>query len=203
MWRFYCGSGLALLLAGCGGGGESTPCAPKTLQLFGDSTQMLAAPYWQARYQGTISNAVGGTNSVQLRAGTDGLNKPWPQSVVGQVVVIKHGTNDGTAAYGKTPIETYKDNLRFFAANARARVVFETPDPATDPERSTSVPPYTQAMREVAAELQVTLIDTDVCWRNNPQWQSFLTDGTHANAAGLKFTVEQCVAPVMDAMECK
>jgi len=164
---------------------------------------MLAAPYWQARWPGRVtSNAVGGTNSVQLLAGTDGLNKPWPESVGAAVVVIKHGTNDGTPAYGVTPIDTYKANLRAFASIPQF-VIFETPDPNTDPSRDAAIPAYTQAMREVAAELHVPLIDTDACWRAHTGWEGFLTDGTHASPEGRQFTVDACVAPVIEAITCR
>lgn len=193
------------LLAACGGGGgASDTCTPPTIQLFGDSTQVLAAPYWMERWGPRVtSNAVGGTTSRQLLAGTDGLNKPWPQSVTSDVVVIKHGTNDATLYYVRTPIEQYKDNLRAFARNTSAFVVFETPDPATTAERSVSVPPYAQAMREVAAELHAPLIDTDACWRKHEGWQGFLYDGTHATAEGSQYTVNVCAAPVVEALSCR
>lgn len=205
----------ATLLAGCGGSSDpvtataaaAVACiAPtSTIQLFGDSTQLLAAPYWAAKWGPRVtSNAVGSTNSTQLRAGTDGLNKPWPGSVTADWVVIKHGTNDGTAAYGLTPISVYKDNLRFFVAHTGAHVILETPDPSTEAERATSVPPYTAAMREVALELHVPLIDTDTCWRAHAGWESFVAvDGTHANAEGRQFTVDTCVAPVVAALACQ
>lgn len=202
---------LAAILTACGGGGSSQapaaqpqiqamPC--RSVQLFGDSTQLLAAPYWEARWPGLVtSNAVGMTKATQLLAGTDGVNKPWPQSVTADIVVIKHGTNDATPAYGETPIESYKQTLRTLYRSTSARVVFETPDPTLAPDRP-DVPLYQAAMREVARELGATLIDTDACWRARPGWEAFLYDGTHATPEGRQYTVEQCVAPVMAAIGC-
>jgi len=203
------------LVAACGGGGieapdaasrASVPCVSGTtqkIQLFGDSTQWLAGPYWQARWPGRVINsAVGGTKSTDLLAGIDGVNKPWPQSVMGDIVVIKFGTNDATPARGQTPLPVFKDTLRALFHGTSARVIFETPDPNTDSALRPDVYLYTQAVRDVAKELGTPLIDTDACWRAHPGWEAWLTDGTHASPEGRQFTVDQCVAPVMEALQC-
>jgi lysophospholipase L1-like esterase len=181
---------------------RTSTCESPRIQLFGDSTQMLAAPYWEARWPGRIvDSAVGQTNSRQLLAGQDGRNQPWPASIVAPVVVVKHGTNDGSAGYGLTPIEVYKANLRRFVRTAGTRVVLETPDPNTERDRG-PIAQYAQAMREVASETGAPLIDADACWRAHEGWERFLYDGTHATPEGRAFTVEHCAAPVIDALAC-
>lgn len=210
-------SAASLFLAACGGGEadtqnvQATPAPPPApaaakfvrIQLFGDSTVDQEAAYWQSKWPGhVISNAVGGTTSAQLRAGTDGSNLPWPNSVddTADYVVIGHGANDSTYAAGST-VEQFKDNLRFFARNAKhAKVIFMTPLPSTTPWRMDVLPPYAQAMRDVAKEVGAMLIDRDTCWRVRPDWQSLLYDGTHATPDGRQWSVANCAAPVIEPL---
>ncbi|MFS7119516.1 hypothetical protein ABMZ33_25295, partial [Escherichia coli] len=77
------------------------------------------------------------------------------------------------------------------ASNAHgAKVIFETPLPNTDPRRMDTIPAYTQAMRDLASELHLTVIDRDACWRANPNWTTMLNDGTHATPDARQWTVE-------------
>jgi hypothetical protein len=190
--------------SGCGGGSDpAVPCTPQTIQLFGDSTQHYAAPYWQARYGDVTDLANPGTDSLQMLTGTDGSGVAWPGLVSAQVVVIKHGTNDANPGFG-VPLATYEADLRFFVANSNgAKVILETPDPSIAAAEST-LPSYVDVMRKVAADTHTPLIDTDACWRAQANWQAMLQpDGIHALPAGTQFTVQNCVAPVVDALECR
>jgi lysophospholipase L1-like esterase len=192
---------LCALLAACGGGSDAPTAPPiRSIQLYGDSTQWYAAPDWQAQWPGMVtSDAVPGTTSGQLLAGTDGKNPAWPGNVTADLVVIKFGAND-CLPWFFTSVEQYKANLRALVAATSARVVLETPDPTMDPYRPNEGA-YTQAMRDVASELHLTLIDTDACWRAYGDWQSFLmADQEHANPAGRLYTVQHCAAPVIDAI---
>ena len=208
---------VCLQIGGCGGGGDSAapaqpqqqpakPAAPSCysrVQLFGDSTVAQEAPYWQSRWPSTvISNAIGGTTSSQLRNGTDSLNMPWPNSVEAKLIVIGHGTNDGTSFYPATPIATYKDNLRAFAAAPGVRTIFMTPLPNTDPARMDTIPAYAQAMRDVAKELGVSVIDREACWKARADWPTMLYDGTHATPDAREWTVQNCAAPVIEPLLC-
>lgn len=218
---------VAALLTACGGGGSSEPaqqqtkaaCKPVRIQLFGDSTQwgylaegggVRASVYPELALQQAMNErfgigavevstrAVSGTNSRMLVEGTDGLNKPWPQSVDADIIVINHGIND--VAY-KINVETYKNNLRTFAI-APALVVFETPLPV-----STATVSYDDAMREVAAEVKAPLIDSRKYVQSLPDWWQYALDGVHATSEGYsaiarnaKFPV---LAPIVANLICK
>ena len=87
---------------------------PVRIQLFGDSTQWgydgktdRAVPQppaavlqsaMDARFgAGAVivtERAVPGTSAAQLLAGTDGRNRPWPQEVDADIVVVNHALND-------------------------------------------------------------------------------------------------------------
>ncbi|MBR7538726.1 hypothetical protein KC221_21250, partial [Mycobacterium tuberculosis] len=116
--------------------------------------------------------AVSGTTSAQLRAGTDGSNLPWPNSVDDNAdyIVIGHGANDSTYAAGST-VDQFKDNLRFFARNAKhAKVIFMTPLPSITPWRMDVLPPYAQAMRDVAKEVAAVLASRFDRQRGRRRW---------------------------------
>lgn len=202
--------GVSIILSACGGGGNepATPCAP-TIQLFGDSTmapELGAGPLWIAKWGPRVTNrAVGGTNSTALRTGTDGLNAPWPMSVNADYVVINHGMRDGFIPFPQafTPLEQYKDNLRFFRDhNGGAEVIFQTPNPSTIlPERDMA--PYAAAMKEVAAEKGNKVIDVYACFQQQPNWEQRIPDKTHPDQQGLQYVVDTCVTPVVEALTCK
>lgn len=206
----------AAVLTACGGGGSpdsaheqpAATCTAPTIQLFGDSTldePLGAAPYWIAKWGARVTNrAVGGTNSRELRAGLDGKNLPWPGSVQADVVVINHGLRDGYTPFPAafTPLAEYRDNLRFFAAHsAGARVIFQAPNPSTKEGRDMA--PYAQAMREVAAEVGSQVIDVYACFQQQADWRARIPDGTHPDAEGLRYIVNVCAAPVIEALPCR
>lgn len=206
-------------LFGCGGGDAppdeqirpqvrfTDPSCSATLQLFGDSTldsELGASPYWIAKWGSRVSNrAVGGTNSRELIAGTDGLNPPWPQAVSAKYVVVNHGLRDGYVVLPETftPMDQYIANLRTLANAAGAEVIFQTPNPSTKAGRDMA--PYAQAMRDVAAERGLRVIDVFACFQHQPNWQSRLPDQTHPDADGLRYIVDTCVAPVIETLTCE
>ncbi len=181
------------------------PKAGPIIQVFGDSTmdsEIGAYPYWAERWGSRIINrAVGGTNSVALRNGTDGLNAAWPGSVNADYVVINHGLRDGYVGFPEafTPLDDYIDNLEFFADNSNgATVIFQTPNPSTDVGRDMA--PYAEAMREVAAEKGCQVIDVFALFQLQPAWHTRIPDGTHPDAAGLRFVANMCAAPIIDVL---
>jgi lysophospholipase L1-like esterase len=192
---------LALLLVACGGGSDPEPeqvSQLRTLQLFGDSTQVQAAPVIEGYLPGRmLMNAKSGATSAWLIAGTDGVNPPWPQSVKGDVIMINFGINDSadltTGSTKGISIDTYKANLRTFAKVPGAVVVFETPNPTYWPGRHTE--DYAQAMREVAAELGVPLIDVHAFVMAMPDWQAQIPDKLHPSPELMRKIVADCVMP--------
>lgn len=166
-----------------------------SIDLFGDSTNWIAYPYWQSKFGAMVlDHAASGATTVTALAGTDGVNLPWPQSVDAQVVVVNYGLNDGAAGM---PIETYKANLRTMA-DINAVIVFETPNPSTHYDSG----PYAQAMREVAAETGAKIIDTQACMLRRSDWSTLLYDGTHPTPEGIQYIVETCATPVIADLGC-
>lgn len=197
---------LLLTLTGCGGGSSDPSKQQLTgIQQFGDSTAYLQGPDLEQRYPGLVDNqAVPGTSTAQLLAGTDGKHtEPFPFPVAAdKVVIVKFGANDSLPWFN-TRTDQFKANLRTIVSGIRASgstAVLETPDPTLDVARPNE-PAYTQAMRDVAKETGAALIDTDACWRAYGHWQDFIgADNEHANEKGRAYTVTNCVAPVIDTI---
>lgn len=208
----------ALGLAACGGGDagqDDPPCLTTvTIQLFGDSTQLGSPPRWEAKGDlpepllqaaldaefgaGTtmvIARGVGATTSQELRDGTDTLNKPWPQSVAADFVLINHGINDMRGVEGVTPAvgeAQFEANLRFFAQTPG--VILETPIRPWNAEPKD----YAVITRRVAAELGLPLIEIRKTVQEYPDWCAvFSPDCVHLNDAGKQFVIRQAIMPVL------
>jgi lysophospholipase L1-like esterase len=194
---------LALLLSACGGGGGGFACTPPSIQLFGDSTMAGAAPYWTEAFGDRIeSRAAASTNTAQLIAGKDRKNQPWPRSVDSPYYVVNHGLNDPVARPGRprVNVEQYKENLRVLAQAPGATAIFQTPNPSTFEKRD--MEPYATAMKQVAREYGVRVIDVYSCFQRQPNWRDRIPDGLHPDERGYRFIVENCVAPVVEALPC-
>lgn len=188
----------SLILFGCGGGSNPqeslTPCEPKStvrVQLFGDSTQegyvgatgvvadrspaKLLQSAMDARFGvGTVvvdARAVQGTTAVELVAGRDGLNLPWPGSLAAEIVVINHGINDMTHHGDSAAYRAALDTI----AGSGARVVFETPNVV----KHYDVAPWAQAMRSVAAHHGAAVADVHDYTSSLTDWQSLIPDWAH------------------------
>jgi lysophospholipase L1-like esterase len=217
---------LVSTLAACGGGGGSSAgnspstapvlkqCAAIRIQLFGDSTQwgldgatkVRAAVYPELALQQAMNNrfgigkvivstrAVEATTSQMLVDGTDRLNKPWPQSVDADIVVMNHGTNDDLL---NTGVEQYKANLRALA-KAPAIIVFETHLPVFHRENG-----YAVAMREVAAQLGVPLIDSKKYAESLPNWEQYQPDYVHPTSDGYSLIARNAKFPVLEPIVAK
>jgi lysophospholipase L1-like esterase len=140
-----------------------------------------------------------------------------------RVVVIGFGINDAAvdvwkkppAAGARVPLAEYRDNLRSIAMKAReagAKVIFVSPNPLRwtsllrdlygkppydpDAENGFDAPvleSYREAMRELATELSVPLLDVPQVWaaalsEKGGKIDSFLLDGMHPNDAGHEAT---------------
>ncbi|MDQ9169239.1 SGNH/GDSL hydrolase family protein [Oxalobacteraceae bacterium R-40] len=109
----------------------------------------------------TVNNlGVNGQTACELLAGTNGFDD-WATrmdaATATTVVILNHGINDAVSA-NSVPVNQYRTCLTGLAQAAKAenkRVIFETPNPISD----TRLGPYIQAMREVAAQEGLSVID--------------------------------------------
>jgi lysophospholipase L1-like esterase len=200
---------------------KCTPVAVVKIQLFGDSTMVgidgatrnVAPSAPGAALQSAMDRqfgmgsvtvevrAVSGTSSVELMAGTDGENKPWPGSVAADIIVVNHGIND---AVHSTPIDAYKKNLTAFA-KAGPVTLLETPIPNFGVPWD--VQPYAAAMRDVAASTGAKVIDTNAYFLGLANWQSYLPDGVHPVNEGYGLITANAlipaVAPAVAKLKCQ
>lgn len=185
---------------------------PVRVQLFGDSTQWgydgktrqpvaqppvaLLQAAMDARFGvGAVlvtERAVPGTTSGELLAGTDERNRPWPQEVDADIVVVNHALND---ARSRVPLDVYRRNLE-----ALHPTVFETPNPVTVDWPS---PAYVAAMRDVAAGQHAPVADVDAWMRRQPHWQALLDDGVHPTQAGYREIVQKVLMPTLEPLVVK
>lgn len=197
----------AVALTACGGGGGSPVAGPSSclsrpveIQLFGDSTMRPQGPnvqaFMDARFgAGAVRvevRAVDGTGTPELLAGTDGLNRPWPQSVSADIVAINSGQRDALRGIA-TGIAQYKANLKLLAA-APADVVFVTPNATWAANRR---PGYAEAMRVVAEEIGTPLADVDGFVRGLDGWEAMVPDGTHPDAKLLRLIADEVLGPAL------
>jgi lysophospholipase L1-like esterase len=186
-----------------------TTTRPVRIQLFGDSTQFgydgktdkqtahppatVLQSLMDARFgRGAVivtERAVPGSASAQLLAGTDGRNRPWPQEVDADIVVVNHALNDADT---KVPLPKYAAQLRRLHPT-----VYETPNPVTIGWPS---PKYARVMRQVAAEQHAPVADVETWMRAQPHWQRHLTDGLHPDDATYGEIVRQVLMPTLEPL---
>lgn len=198
------------LLAACGGGGGATPAPvadspPVAIQVaaYGDSTQAEQGQPHAASRPGVLvyNRGVGGTNTSQLLAGTDGVNYAWSTQIpreTAKIIVINHGIND--RGYS---LDTYKTNLRSLVTVAQQHgkiVILEMPNPVGE----TMTPlmdrigfdidefeARRQAMRDLSINMGVYLCD---------QPRVALRDGVHPTPEGYAVKasrLSRCIADLM------
>jgi lysophospholipase L1-like esterase len=186
-----------------------TTTRPVRIQLFGDSTQFgydgktdkqtahppatVLQSLMDARFgSGAVivtERAVPGSASAQLLAGTDGRNRPWPQEVDADIVVVNHALNDADT---KVPLPKYAAQLRRLHPT-----VYETPNPVTIGWPS---PKYARVMRQVAAEQHAPVADVETWMRAQPHWQRHLADGLHPDDATYGEIVRQVLMPTLEPL---
>jgi lysophospholipase L1-like esterase len=129
------------------------------------------------------NHGVSGSTACQLLEGADGRHPPWPQQMQAspaRFVILNYGIND----QWRHDIATYRGCLRELVRVARAHgkdVVFETPNPTRDSGPG-GLDIYVQAMRDVAQEIGVPVIDQYAYLSRLLQGRSPLTlvpDGLH------------------------
>ncbi|WP_257450380.1 SGNH/GDSL hydrolase family protein [Archangium lipolyticum] len=113
-----------------------------------------ALPQVQVRNEG-----VSGTTACGLLNGTDGVHPAWSTQMSNSnatTVIINHAINDQWTY----SLATYKSCLTSLAQGAKSRgkrVIFETPNPTRD--SGGGLETYVAAMKEVAAQQQLSVID--------------------------------------------
>lgn len=131
------------------------------------------------------NEGVGSTSTSDLLAG-DGVHAPWATYVntsSAKVFIVNHGINDNYG--GTTTPQQYKDNLITIVNLARGagkQIILETPNPIN----SYPMGAYYDAMRAVATELNVPLIDQHqylMTYLNGQPIQDICPDGTHPSQA--------------------
>jgi lysophospholipase L1-like esterase len=212
-------------LAACGGGDSrdqsakaSAACTakPVRIQLFGDSTMAgydgatgkIGTTTPQGALQALMDTRVGpgavqiasravlGTTALQLVAGTDGLNLPWPQSVDADIVVISFGINDYLAG---EPVAQYQATLRTLAI-APAQVVWETPLPIFPGPvyaSSLSYAPEMRAAVPIGADASAYVLSA-------PGWAAaHAADSVHPDAAGYFLLMRDVLEPALRPLVAK
>jgi lysophospholipase L1-like esterase len=189
-----------LLLAACGGGGgggaggqtgtlaATSQTTLLVIELYGNSTQKphdidKPASYYINLPGYTVSNrGLSGTTTRDLLNGYTGI-LPWTTQMrqsSAAVVITNHCLVDATLL----TLTEYKDNLRAIAdAAAGKRIFFETCNPtAVRP----LAPVYAQAMRDVAAEKGIYVLDVELYLNGLLAGRPITTmmpDGDHPSAA--------------------
>ena len=194
---------LALVLALAGALAHARPVR---IQLFGDSTQWgydgttkqrvaqppaaLLQAAMDARFGAGVvvvtERAVASTTAGRLLHGTDGRNRPWPQEVDADIVVVNHGLNDARL---RLSLAAYKTQLTQLHPT-----VFETPNPVTV---DWPQPAYAATMREVAARQHAPVADVDAWMRAQFRWPAMLSDGVHPTPAAYREIVLQVLMPTL------
>jgi lysophospholipase L1-like esterase len=112
-----------------------------------------------AKYE-VHNEGVNGSTACALLNGADGRHAPWHEQMAkskARYVFVNFGIND----QWKNDLDTYAGCLRSLARVARAQgkqMIFETPNPTRD-SGPDSLDVYVNAMRKVAAEERVPVID--------------------------------------------
>jgi len=134
------------------------------------------------------NEGVNGSTACALLNGTDGRHVPWPEQMAKsntRYVFVNFAIND----QWKHDVATYTGCLRSLARVAQAhgkQMIFETPNPTRD-SGPDSLDVYVNAMRRVAVEERVTLIDQYRYLTDRLDGQSPATlcpDGLHPSDEG-------------------
>jgi lysophospholipase L1-like esterase len=171
--EYYGDSTIWGYLSGSTGERVETP-AP---QAFADA--LPASNGHEVRNEGVNSSTACG-----LLNGSDGVHPEWDVQMASSDashVIINHGINDQWE-YG---VSAYRSCLTSLAETAKARgkqVIFETPNPIEGGDLA----PFVSAMREVAAQQQIPVIDQHQYLMDYLGGQSVSTicpDGVHPSAS--------------------
>jgi lysophospholipase L1-like esterase len=133
------------------------------------------------------NEGVSGSTACQLLNGTDGKHPAWSSQMASSkanYVLVNFAINDEW----KYDLTTYKSCMRSLAQTTKQhgkQMIFETPNPTRD-SGSTGLDVYVNAMKEVASQEQVPVIDqykylTDYLKGQSPY--TICPDGLHPTEA--------------------
>ena len=169
------------------GGGRASPDPIATVQAA------LRAHYNNSA-AACINSGVSGYGTSDVIAGWNGM----VAASTADIVVVGYGANDAQgAASPAIPVESYSDNLRAMTRTARELgkvVVFTTPVPFVDygsigtQSKASIGVQFADAMRSVAAELSVPVIDVQKMFLSALKYAGssslILSDGIHPTQDG-------------------
>lgn len=180
----YYGDSTIYGVDGAQGGNRVATPAP----LVFDQTLQTTKPH-QVRNEGVSS-----TTCIELLNGTDGVHPPWNQQMTqtaANVVIVNHGINDSFSP--SETVDQYKSCLSSLVSVARQNgkaIILETPNVAKDSGGGTTgLDAYVTGMRQVAAAMNVPLIDqyqmlNDYMKANNLTVYDICPDGLHPTQSG-------------------
>ncbi|OYW72462.1 MAG: hypothetical protein B7Z37_24780 [Verrucomicrobia bacterium 12-59-8] len=209
--------------------GDSTTAPRGSLKVY--ATRVEAALQSVGSTLGVYNAGVGGntTRDARKRMETDVLKyKP-------RVVVMQFGINDSVvdvwknppAAKPRVPLGEYLLNLRIMitaAQNAKAKVILMTTNPlrwtpklkemygkppydaaAEDGFESPTLASYNEALRKLAAEMKVPLVDVRAAYpefaaKHKTTIDGMLLDGMHPNDLGQQLVAELLMPVIRDAV---
>jgi lysophospholipase L1-like esterase len=184
----------------------------QTIVVYG--TSLTAGGAWVSQLSSSLNAAYPGqltwVNSGQSGKASNTGVASLPSAVLAKnpdAVFIEFGMNDAFTAYEPTDVDyditpaESKANLNamidsILAQNPDAQVILQTMNPSWDAPNGNGsatkrpqLAQYYQGYREVAADRGLLLVDHNAAWvklqQNAPtQFQSYVADGTHPNAAG-------------------
>ncbi|WP_245549186.1 SGNH/GDSL hydrolase family protein [Noviherbaspirillum massiliense] len=155
-----------------GKGGQVAEPAPAAF-----AKALPASANYQVRNEG-----VSATTACQLLNGTDGVHPAWSKQMASSkasYVIINHAINDEW----REDLATYKSCMRQLAQTAKQygkQAIFETPNPTQD--TGGSLDPYTQGMKDVAAQENLPVIDQHAYlmnYLNGKDPHTICPDGLH------------------------
>jgi lysophospholipase L1-like esterase len=184
----------------------------QTVVVYG--TSLTAGGAWVSQLSSSLNAAYPGqltwVNSGQSGKASNTGVASLPATVLAKnpdAVFIEFGMNDAFTAYEPTDVDyditpaESKANLNamidsILAQNSHAQIILQTMNPSWDAPNGNGsatkrpqLAQYYQGYREVAADRGLLLVDHNAAWvklqQNAPtQFQTYVADGTHPNAAG-------------------
>jgi lysophospholipase L1-like esterase len=175
--------------------GDSTMAGfTATSPTTGEYTTLDAPHYLQLDLQGiygpgvtVVNQGVSASTLGELMAGTAPYTTSFTQQLAqsnAKIVLENFGMNDVLPGVGESP-EAFRQLLIEWvtdAINAGEVPILEEPSPSCDPQRA-NLGEYVQQIDDVAAQMNVPLIQQYTYIQSLPNWQGYLADCIHPSPA--------------------